>query len=202
MMMAFEAGKIDVMEFPEHVGRYFFMQEGNAEKYVPYAYAGGVNCYLSMGFSEGSKWFETFNSAIKAMNEDDTFLLIKAKYISKANADLKPVTFEKFPDAETVKIAVTGDMPPIDYVAADGTPAGFNTAMLAEIGRRLKVNVELVSINAGARAAALASGRADGVLWFRYDKQKKTPRDVPAGVSLTEPYYTYDTSIYVGRKLH
>ena len=64
------------------------------------------------------------------------------------------------------------------------------------------VNVELVSVNAGARAAALSSGRADGVFWFWYDKQTKTPRDVPAGVELTEPYYTYDTFMYVGKRLH
>ena len=202
MLMALDAGKIDTMEFPEHVGRYFMTQPGNADKYVPYLYATGVNYYLSMGFIEGSKWFEPFNTAIKAMNEDDTLLLLKAKYVGKANADMKPITFEKFHDAETVKIAITGDMPPIDYIAADGTPAGFNTAMLAEIGRRLKVNVELVSVTAGARAAALASGRADGVFWFWYDKTTKTPRDVPAGVELTEPYYTYDTFMYVGKRLH
>ena len=109
--------------------------------------------------------------------------------------------FEKFPDAETVKIAVTGDMPPIDYIAADGTPAGFNTALLAEIGKRLKVNIELLSVNAGARAAALASGRADGVFWFWFDKVTKTPRDVPAEVVLTEPYYSYDTFMYIGKKI-
>ncbi|MBQ7221378.1 MAG: transporter substrate-binding domain-containing protein [Synergistaceae bacterium] len=202
MVMALDAGKVDRIEFPEHVGKYFLRQADNANKYVPYWYAQGVNYYLSMGFSEGNKWFGPFNAVIKAMNEDDTLLLLKAKYVGKANADMKPITFEKFPDAETVKIAVTGDMPPIDYIAADGTPAGFNTAMLAEIARRLKVNVELVSVNAGARAAALSSGRADGVFWFWYDKQTKTPRDVPAGVELTEPYYTYDTFMYVGKRLH
>ena len=155
-----------------------------------------------MGFSKSSKWFEPFNAAIKAMNEDDTLLLLKAKYVmDSANKDMKPITFEKFPDAETVKIAVTGDMPPIDYVAADGSAAGFNTALLAEIAKRLKVNVELVSINAGARAAVLSSGRADGVFWFWYDKTTKTPRDVPAEVVLTEPYYSYDTFMYIGKKI-
>ena len=176
-------------------------QADNSSKYIPYIYAHGVDYYLSMGFKDGSKWFQLFNSAIKAINEDNTLLLLKAKYVDYAKDDPKPIIFEKFPDAETVKIAVTGDMPPLDFIAADGTPAGFNTALLAEIGKRLKVNIELLSVNAGARAAALASGRADGVFWFWHDKATKTPRDVPAGVSLTEPYYSYDTFMYIGKKI-
>ena len=143
------------------------------------------------------------------MNEDDTLLLLKAKYIDYAKDDLKPVaqhsaaiTFEKFPDAETVKIAITGDMPPLDYIAADGSAAGFNTALLAEIARRLKVNVELVSINAGARAAALSSGRADGVFFFWSNHSIDGLYDTPEGVEFTDPYYSYDTFMYIGKKLH
>ncbi|MBR1485786.1 MAG: transporter substrate-binding domain-containing protein, partial [Synergistaceae bacterium] len=166
MLMALDAGKIDIMELSQPVAEYFFKLKGNNEKYLPYVITQGVMYYLSMGFKEGNKWFELFNETIKAMNEDKTLLFLKAQYVMDSDENPKPVKFENFPDAETVKIAVTGDMPPIDYVAADGTPAGFNTAMLAEIARRLKINVELVSINAGARAATLASGRADGVFWF------------------------------------
>ena len=202
MLMALDAGKIDIIELQQPVAEYFFKLKGNNEKYIPYVITKGVTYYLSMGFKENSKWFEPFNKTIKAMAEDKTLLFLKAQYVMDADENPQPVKFEKFPDAETVKIAVTGDMPPIDYVAVDGTPAGFNTAMLAEIAKRLKINVELVSINAGARAAALASERADGVFWFWYDKSTKIPRDVPTGVKLTEPYYSWDTFVYVGKKLH
>ena len=202
MLMALDAGKIDIIELQQPVAEYFFKLKGNNEKYIPYVITKGVTYYLSMGFNENSKWFEPFNEAIKAMTEDKTLLFLKAQYVLDAEENPEPVKFEKFPGAETVKIAVTGDMPPIDYVAVDGTPAGFNTAMLAEIAKRLKINVELVNINSGARAAALASERADGVFWFWYDKSTKTPRDVPTGVKLTEPYYSWDTFYYVGKKLH
>ena len=202
MILALDAGKIDSFELFQPVANYFFRQNNNADKYLPLVYTQGVNYYLSMGFKEGSKWLERFNSAIKAMNEDDTLLFLKAKYVDYAKDDLKPITFEKFPDAETVKIAVTGDMPPLDYIAADGTPAGFNTALLAEIGKRLKVNIELVSINTGARAAALASGKSDGVFWFWYSNSADSLQDTPSGVVLTEPYYSIDTLVYIGRKIH
>ena len=203
MLMALNAGKIDRIEMPEPVGKYFLAQDNNAEKYITYYFGSGVNYYLSMGFNKGNKWFEPFNNAIKAANEDGTVLLLQAKYTGKnVNQDeLKPITFEKFPDAETVKIAITGDMPPIDYIAADGTPAGFNTAILAEIANRLKINIELVNITAGARAAALSSGRVDGVFWFWYEKVSGSLRDVPENVELTEPYYGWDSFMYLGKKI-
>jgi ABC-type amino acid transport substrate-binding protein len=55
----------------------------------------------------------------------------------------------------------------MDYVAADGTPAGFNTAVLAEIGNRLGKNIEIVVVDSLGRAAALASGAVDAVFWTR-----------------------------------
>ena len=64
-------------------------------------------------------------------------------------------------------MAITGSLPPLDYVAPDGTPAGFNTAMLAEIGSRMGKNVELVQVDSIGRAAALASGAVDAVFWTR-----------------------------------
>ena len=203
MLMALEAGKIDRVELDQPVAEYFFKIKGNREKYVPYIIANGITYYLSMGFKNGNKWFEPFNETIKAMIEDHTLLLLKEKYITVADENVEPEKFENFPGAETVKIAVTGDMPLIDYVAANGTPAGFNTAMLAEIARRLKINVELVNTSSGSRAAALASGRADGIFWFSYEKTTgMRDYDRLDGILLTEPYYSWDWLITIGKKLH
>ena len=203
MIMALDAGKIDTIEMLDCMGKYFFKQGNNADKYITYQYLTGLDSYLSMGFAKGNKWFEPFNSAIKAAKQDGTLQLLKAKYlIDIEENEPQPVKFESFPDAETVKIAVTGDCPPIDYVAADGSPAGYNTELLAYIGRRLKVNIKIVSINTGARAAALSSGRADGVFWFWSNNSEDGSYDTPEGVVLTEPYYRYDTCVYIGRKLH
>jgi len=74
---------------------------------------------------------------------------------------------------------------------ADGTPAGFNTAVLAEIAKRLKINIELVNINAGVRAASLASGRSDVVFWFATFTGEKNQPDVPENIVLSEPYYEW-----------
>ena len=70
--------------------------------------------------------------------------------------------------------------PPIDYIDADGAPAGFNTAVLAEIGRRLGVNIELISAQTGSRTMALTSGTADAVFW--YMETPGMPDDMPEGL--------------------
>ena len=203
MIMALDAGKIDRMEMIDFAGAYFLRQGNNSEKYINYQYLTGVDYYVSMGFKKGSKWIELFNSAIKAAKQDGTLQRLKAKYvIDIAENDPQPVKFYTFPDAETVKIAVTGDYPPIDYIAADGSPSGYNTELLAEIGRRLKVNVEILSINSGARAAAIFSGRADGVFFFWANNSADGTFDTPEGVVLTESYYDYDTYVYIGKKIH
>ena len=55
----------------------------------------------------------------------------------------------------------------MDYVAEDGSFAGFNTAILAEIGKRLEKNIELVQTDSVGRALALAQGKVDVVFWTR-----------------------------------
>ncbi len=81
--------------------------------------------------------------------------------------DLEKVEIPKIEGAETIRVGVTGDLPPIDYVDEAGIPAGFNTAVLAEISRRTGKNIELVSIDSGARSLALSQGNVDVVFWSR-----------------------------------
>ena len=142
-----------------------------------------------------------FNEALKAMDADGTLGLLQKKYIADAGKNApEAVKFEDFgKDAKTIKAAVTGDLPPIDYVGADGVPAGFNTAILSEIAKRLKINVELVSIESAARAASLASGRSDVVFWFMSFTGLGKQLDVPDDIALSEPYYSWNE--YLNLKL-
>ena len=97
---------------------------------------------------------------------------------------------------------MTGDLPPLDYVSADGKAAGFNTALLAEISKLVRQNFELVQIDSGARAAALTSGKVDVVFWAAVpinDTLAPPDCDKPEGVILTEPYYT-DKIIHIKLK--
>lgn len=112
---------------------------------------------------------DAINEILAAMKEDGTLDALIETYIDGVAAGEEPesIALPYTEGAETLRVAITGSLPPLDYVAPDGTPAGFNTAMLAEIGRRMGKNVELVQADSIGRATALASGVVDAVFWTR-----------------------------------
>jgi ABC-type amino acid transport substrate-binding protein len=112
---------------------------------------------------------DQFNEAITSMKADGTLDRLVKEQIEDMIASLvtAPITMPVADGARTIRVAVTGALPPMDYVAADGTPAGFNTAVLAEIASRTGLNIELVVVDSIGRAAALASGAVDAVFWTR-----------------------------------
>ena len=199
MIMALNSEKIDEILLPQSVANYVM----NAiDKYVAARVFRIIPISLSFGFREGDELIGKFNEALREMKADGTLAELEAKYISNSTGDnFEPVNFEKYDDEEnTVQIAVTGDLPPIDYVTADGKPAGFNTAIIAEISKRLKINVELVNIHAGSRAASLSSERSDVIFWIQNCADTKIQPDLPEGVALSEPYYTFNEIMHIAVK--
>ena len=205
MLMALDSGKIDEISLPIITARYIMAQD----KSYRLLFTIKMPSSISFGFRKDSEELcNEFNEAIKAMKEDGTLKALEDKYIGNGfyfTSDV--VTFEKFEGAYTIKVAVTGDLPPIDIIAADGTPTGYNTAVMAEIGKRLKKNIELLSIEAGARSSALSSGRADVIFWYRSTEAIQFPEeaglkeiqlnkvivDSSEGVIMSEPYYRWAT---------
>ncbi|MBQ7593133.1 MAG: transporter substrate-binding domain-containing protein [Synergistaceae bacterium] len=205
MQMALRSRKIDEIVLPEPVGMYLITNNAN------YDISFSLNMMpstISFGFKQGNtKLQKEFNDAISAMRKDGTLSRLGKKFITELNGEPKAEKFTSFKDAETIKVAVTGDLPPIDYIAADGKPTGYNTAILSEIGRRIKKNVRLISVDSGGRSAALASGRADVIFWYRNTETSKIPssklknvvRDAAPGVILSVPYYEWDTDLIITR---
>lgn len=133
-----------------------------------------------------------FDAAIDAMKADGTLDALIDTYITNATDTPEPVEIAHIDGAKTLKVGVTGDLPPLDLVLADGTPAGFNTAVLAEISKRIGKNIELMQVNSAARAAALTSGQVDVIFWVVVpadDSNRPKDFDTPEGVAVTEPYY-------------
>ena len=136
---------------------------------------------------------KNIDKTIAAMKKDGTLDKLTKEYITDVKSDDPPaVEIQHIDGADTIKIAVTGDLPPLDLVLADGKPAGFNTALLAEIGKRLNKNIEIIDIDGDARAATLSSGKADVIFWAILPVGDSRPKDIdtPAGVILSEPYFT------------
>ncbi|MBQ3626310.1 MAG: transporter substrate-binding domain-containing protein [Synergistaceae bacterium] len=209
MQMALKSRKINEVALPEAVGLYLVNNDPGLEILFSLNMTPST---ISFGFKQGNNSLQKeFNNAIVSMKKDGTLDRLADKYIVNFAADNEEVKFNNFKDAKTIKVAVTGDLPPIDYIAPDGRPTGYNTAILAEIGRRIKKNIRLISVDAGGRSAALASERADVVFWYRNtsgikSKNKKVGnalgsvmKDSLSGVILSEPYYSWDTDLIVGK---
>ena len=208
MLMALEAGRVDEISLPESTARY--VMKNDPEYRIIFAIR--MPSSISCGFrAEDTALCEEFNKAIASMKEDGTLKALEEKYIKAENTS-EAAAFEKFEDAGKITVALTGDMPPIDFIAADGTPAGYNTAVLSEIGKRLKKNIEIISVEAGARSAALTSGRADVVFWYRSTKGMTIPaefdfkgdnpvnavvKDATEGVILSAPYYEWQKTLMI-----
>lgn len=198
MQLALNRYEVDELSLPEVVAEYLV-------KAVPdYDISCIARTKASMGLAFGFRkdntaLAEKFNAALKAVKDDHTMAELQGVYIYNRGVK-KPARFDTFKGAETVKVAVTGDLPPIDYIDEGGRPAGFNAALLAEIARRLRVNVKLLNVEAGARPSALASGRADVVFWFETSEGGSWNYDAPEGVLLSEPYYNWSKFLHVRKK--
>ena len=193
MAAALNAGQIDEMSTYECVAKYLAAQNPNftTAKNVPNV-SDSFCCALRQ---EDTALKEEFDAAIKKLTDDGTLAKLVKTYITDADFSATPtaVDMPKFDGAPTVKIAVTGDLPPLDFVTADDKAAGFNTAMLAAVSQSIGKNFELVNVDGGARAAALNSELVDVIFWVAVpNKDSFMPPDCdkPDGAILTEPYFT------------
>ena len=210
MQMSLSRGDIDEMILPDFVAEYLLKVN---KDYSPCCISNSGNMNLCFGFMKDNRQLlNNWNRALVSMRNDFTLAGLSQKFIknfpednsydyiygiNKNNAKKNEIKFEKFKGAPTVNVAVTGDLPPVDFISEEGLPAGYSVAVLSEIGKRLRVNISLVNVSAGARTAALVSGRADVVFWYEVNKNFNIQPDVPDEVILSEPYLEWDQFIHV-----
>ena len=197
MLMALQAGEIDSMALPECVSEYILRTNQKTE--IRGLILGNGSMKLVMGLKEGNESLRNnINAAIMDMQKDGTLdRLIRIYVVEQDSHEAKPEPFDEYDNADTLKVAITGDFPPIDYVDAGGFAAGYNTAMLAELGRRLHMNIQLEYTGAASRAATLMSGRANVVFWFEVSAGGQQ-FDVPEGIITTTPYYGWNKMMWIG----
>ena len=199
MQMALNRGEIDSFGAPDFLGEYMLRHSDAYTLHGVVLFKTPVALSLGM-LKEKSELRDRISTAIRELEASGVIGMLARDFITGLSTANPPaVKIDRFDDAETINVAVTGDVPPLDYIAADGTPSGFNTAILAEIGRKLHVNINLVNIETAARASALASGRVDVVFWFMIYGQDKTI-DLPEGIIVSEPYYGFYRAYLISRK--
>ena len=155
--------------------------------------------FSMMTMDTNKEVYDILNNAIKAMKEDGTLdSLIENELKAYINSDPVAKDLPHFDGARTIKIGVTGDLPPMDFVAANGKAAGFNIALLTEIANRAQVNFELVQIETGSRAIALSSGKVDAVFWTKgvtCSECNGEWSEVVEGTLVTENYFSTQTVV-------
>lgn len=195
-LMDLESGKINVLTSEKCTADYIAARNDK----VTIASTGSMTDFFMMTMENNKEVYDILNNAIKEMKADGTLdSLIENELKAYIESDPEPKELPHFDGAKTIKIGVTGDVPPMDFVAANGNAAGFNIALLTEIANRAQVNFELVQIDTGARAMALSSGKADAVFWSKSYTCTVCNTSAPEkidGIILTESYFSdYVTSI-------
>lgn len=203
MLAALESNQIDAISTYQIVAKYLIAQNDKFEivkDRVPKV-SDSFCCAMREADTDLKK---EFDDAILKLTADGTLKTLVKTYISDIDYKSAPPAVEMphFDGKPTVKVAVTGDLPPLDFVTVDGKPAGFNTAFLAEVSKMIGKNFELVQVDSGARAAALTSELVDVVFWVavpQTDTLAPPDCDKPEGVILTEPYFT-DEIVHINLK--
>ena len=192
MQMGIESGSIDEISVYKSVSEYII---ANNDKYENANDA--INLYAdNFCFAvrkDDTALKDDLDKVIGEMKADGSLDKLVKEYVTDVDKGQTPSAIEipTTEGADTIKVGVTGDLPPLDYVSADGQAAGFNTAILAEIAKRSGKNIEIVDIDSGARASALSSGQIDVIFWVTLPASDKIPADIdkPEGVELSVPYF-------------
>lgn len=193
MVMGLSRGDIVVLETDQNTVRYIVSRYDGIVDRPPYLNPNNL-LFAMLLRKEDDELRNQISACIAKMNEDGTMEQLKQRYIEDVieGDDPDAVVPRAFPGAGTIRVAVTGDRPPMDYVSAGDEPIGFNTALIAEVAKRLEVNVEFVNTTCESRGIALATGVCDIVFWMEIGDFENWEgadfEDQPENTVVTEPY--------------
>lgn len=204
MIGALVSGRIAGMALDEFTAKYLLSRTEEYAIYNPPETVPSYNLNFSMLLrEEDAELRDRISEAIEAMKADGTLDTLKKQYIDEVIAGSEPeaIVSEVFEGGKTLKVAVTGDRPPMDYFSIAGEPIGFNTALVSEVGRRLGMNVEFVSIDTAARSLTLESGISDVIFWMEAGDfgnwENADVEDQPADTIVSTPFLTGAFTIVV-----
>lgn len=189
MLMELNAGRVDYLRLPSSVGNYL---AAGGDTLIVATRESSLQHYHMAAHADNTVLLGELNNAIDALKADGTLDQLAADYITNADSAPTVNALVKHEGAKTYVVAVTGDLPPLDYVSADGTPAGFNVALLNAISEKTDCNFEIVQLDAAARLSALESGKVDLVFWIGcYSSEGFEPET--DNVCLSTPYFEEST---------
>ena len=150
--------------------------------------------------SEDKQLKADIDSAITLLQTNGILKQLEDLWITNLPVENEPSNKEipKIEGAKIIYIGVSGDVTPLDYIAADGRPAGYNVALLTEIGKILNVNFEFVSIETQAKITALSSKKIDVIFCHMVDDE--IPTFFGDEYIMTRSYFTDEEVCFLVRK--
>ena len=198
LQMGLESGSVDEVSLYKCVADYALATSEKFELVNGNNINGLADSFCFAVRKEDTALKADLDKTVDEMKNDGTLDKLINEYITNVDKKQAPpkIDIPATEGAQTIKVGVTGDLPPLDFVNADGTPAGFNTALLAEIAKRLGRNIEIIDIDSGARAAALTSKQIDVIFWAIVPIGEKIPSDIdkPENVEMSKPYFKDDVA--------
>lgn len=188
MVLDLNAKNVEYLLVPTSVANYLKEQDDS----LTVAPGGaGVPTEIRMAVrAEDTELHELLQEGIQTSREDGSLDDLIDTYITNVSVKTDADTAQE--EAETTYVVgVTGDLPPMDYVDADGTPAGFNVALMDAIAEKMDVSFSFVQVEADARLSALSSGTIDVIFWYGNVQGYTTERD---DLLITDEYYLDDIS--------
>jgi len=200
-LAAILAGKIDGISAPKTVSEYYAKRNNNLRIIEPIEHF-EIEIVMAVR-PDDQKLKSALDSAITVLQSNGTLKMLEDKWITSLPANNEPASeaISKIENAPTIYIGVSGDFAPLDYIAADGRPAGFNVALLAEISKLLGVNFEVVSIESQAKFAALVSKKIDAAFFQMYGNRfAHLYTDIKSQFLATIPYYKDQSGYFLVKK--
>jgi len=193
-------GKIDAMAVSQISADFYLKRNQNLSKVEK---ENRIQFFVVMALrNDNEDLRDQINSAIKALVENGKLDELQDKWINNLPVDSEPSLnkIEKIKDAKTYYVGVSGDLAPLDYIAADGRAAGFNVALMSEISKLLKCNFEFVSVENQARFAAL-QGRKIDIIFCNYQGNLDFAKELAQKNWIsTDPYFSFDGACYLVKK--
>lgn len=162
MILDLNAGNVEYLLVPTSVANYLKAQDDS----LTVAPGGkGVPTEIRMAVRKDDKeLFEVLEHGISALRDNGTLDKLVDTYITGISVGADGI--ETVNTDKTYVVGVTGDLPPMDYVAADGNPSGFNVALMNEIAKAEGISFSFVQVEAPARLVALTSKKIDVIFWY------------------------------------
>lgn len=143
--------------------------------------------------------FEAFEKAIETLETRGVLENLKEEYIDsfkKTGVIKEAPELPVYENGPVYYFGLTGDYPNIDYFTADGKATGLGKAILVEIAKLLRANIQIVVSNLDSKKGSLDTQYVDAV--FTTTGYSYTGGNIinnyiiPDDVSITTPFFTDD----------